>query len=106
MNFKLNEFYKHRHLHPELQLILDSLQEMYGERLIILSSDTKWIHFRVQGLPDELVARQLDARGDLFGETSHFQVLCPSDPTKHGLYLHHLSTPALRIDYKSGVRYF
>src|SRR5262249_4662201 len=106
MNFKLHELTKARHLHQEVEEMLGVLEEMYGERLLFLDGDTEWIHFRVQGLPDELVARQLDARSDLFGELSRFQILCPSDPTEHGLYLHHLKTPALQIEYRCGVRYF
>ena len=95
-----------RHLHPDVLSAIEKLKELYGEKLIFLSGDTKWIHFMVQGLPDELVARQLERRQkELFGTMYNFQILCPSDPSKRGLYLHHLHSPALRIEYKSGIYY-
>jgi len=95
-----------RHLHPDVLSAIGKLRELYGDKLVFLSGNTQWIHFTVEGLPKELVARQLEKRQkELFGPMWNFQILCPSDPSVQGLYLHHLSTPALRIEYKSGIYY-
>ena|SRR5882672_297300 len=106
MAFSLIHFTHGKKLDPAVREVLGKLHDTYGERLHFLSLDDKWIHFTVQGKTNEKLLRELDdLRETLFGNLLNFQVLCPSDPSSRGVYLHYLKTPALRIEYKSGVNY-
>jgi hypothetical protein len=107
MLYSLEQFCNGRNLNPELLSVLEALDETY-DGLHFLSRDTKWINFRVQGMGDEALFSDIEEKqDDIFDDLSNFQILRPSrNSTDRGVFLHHLSSPSLRVEYLAGFGYY
>ena len=90
--------------HPALQSLLDKLDARFGNRLTVLDSDPEWLTFRVSGLTDLNVIRQLEReQSDLFGpEIWRYQILYSQTGAEPGVQVRVLSTSAQRSSILSG----
>ena len=80
------------------------LAALCGNNLRVTEAGKEWVRFHVAGMPDFALFKMLEQRASSFAlYQGRFQVLCPQfSDGKPGIYLHHLSTPALREEYIPG----
>ena len=89
--------------------VLQRIANLYPA-IVVTQGDNEYIRFYVTGVPDAFLFGQLQKINDhdkskLFGQhPEQFQILCPRVPDgKPGIFLHHLSTPALQVEFCAGV---
>ena len=90
--------------HPALQSMLDKLDARFGNRLVVMESSPEWLTFRVSGLTDLNVIRQLEReQSELFGpEIWNYQILYSQAGEEPGVSIRVLSTSAQRTSILSG----
>jgi hypothetical protein len=64
---------------PRFEPIIKNLQDMFGDRLELLSTDQEWLNFRVKGMTETALILQLQQQPDALLGTfwREFQVLTP-----------------------------
>ena len=104
-----NQLFVGKILHPELQSVLEKLDEMFGPNLHFISDDGKYINFHVWGLTDDNLFKQLEDNEETIfdGNLSNFQILKPlGRSTDRGVFLRHLHTSSLRQEFKAGFCHY
>jgi hypothetical protein len=100
----LSEFKWKYSAHPALQSLLDKIDARFGNRLVVLGSSPEWLTFRVSGLTELNVIRQLEReQAELFGpELWSYQILYSQAGEEPGVSIRILSTSGERSAIRSG----
>lgn len=90
--------------HPDLHKLLDKIDARFGNRLVVLDSSPEWLTFRVTGLTEMNLIRDLERlQAELFGpEMWRYQVLYAQNGKEPGVSIRVLSTAAERTSIASG----
>jgi hypothetical protein len=93
---------------PEMQWVLQRLNEMFGPNLHFLPENKGYLNFNVWGMTDDNLFMMLeDNKEQLFGSKLHvFQILRPLERSSdRGVFLRYLE-PKVRGEFKSGFSHY